>query len=426
MGTVRRTLVNLLRSPLRTGALVAILAVSIGLALIMLTVHGATETQLESIGENVGTEISVRPAGSFGMMGGGEPLDEELVAQLYEIDHVESVLEVVQVQYTGDSLVSGIDAGTLGGGRAPPGGGFAMSVIVMGFDPAIENPVLLGDAHMDIIAGRYFSVDEADANVAVVGVSLAEANYLDVGSQIDLEGTPVEVVGIFESGQVFGDNQLVMPMETVQRIFELEGITSATVVADDVENVTGVVVAIEETFGEDAVDVVSEEERYEAIGESVTSASSTSQVAMIAALAVAAVVILFAVVLMVRQRIREIGILKAIGASNWRVGLQFGLETVVISLVAAVVGAVITFPLAQKVGDMLVSNPTTTSGFAGRVPGGGLFGGGATSFAGIEVAVSPEVFLYALGIAIALAVAASIFPLWYISRVRPAEVLRNE
>ena len=426
MGTVRRTLVNLLRSPLRTGALVAILAVSIGLALIMLTVHGATETQLESIGENVGTEISVRPAGSFGMMGGGEPLDEELVAQLYEIDHVESVLEVVQVQYTGDSLVSGIDAGTLGGGRAPPGGGFAMSVIVMGFDPAIENPVLLGDAHMDIIAGRYFSVDEADANLAVVGVSLAEANYLDVGSQIDLEGTLVEVVGIFESGQVFGDNQLVMPMETVQRIFELEGITSATVVADDVENVTGVVVAIEETFGEDAVDVVSEEERYEAIGESVTSASSTSQVAMIAALAVAAVVILFAVVLMVRQRIREIGILKAIGASNWRVGLQFGLETVVISLVAAVVGALITFPLAQKVGDMLVASPTATSGFAGRVPGGGLFGGGATSFAGIEVAVSPEVFLYALGIAIALAVAASIFPLWYISRVRPAEVLRNE
>jgi ABC-type antimicrobial peptide transport system permease subunit len=58
--------------------------------------------------------------------------------------------------------------------------------------------------------------------------------------------------------------------------------------------------------------------------------------------------------------------------------------------------------------------------------GGGFFGGGVTSVAGIHIAVSPEVFLYALGIAVALAVAASIFPAWYISRVKPAEVLRYE
>jgi ABC-type lipoprotein release transport system permease subunit len=81
---------------------------------------------------------------------------------------------------------------------------------------------------------------------------------------------------------------------------------------------------------------------------------------------------------------------------------------------AAIIGALITYPLAQKVANLLVASP------------GVGFGGGITRVAGINIAVSPEIFLYALGIAIALAVAASIFPAWYISRIKPAEVLRYE
>jgi ABC-type lipoprotein release transport system permease subunit len=42
------------------------------------------------------------------------------------------------------------------------------------------------------------------------------------------------------------------------------------------------------------------------------------------------------------------------------------------------------------------------------------------------VAVSPEVFLYALAIAVGLALVATIVPVWYVGRVRPAEVLRHE
>ena len=59
LGLVRRAIRNLIRSPLRTGAIVAILLVSIGLALIMITVHGATENQLGSIEKQIGTEITV-------------------------------------------------------------------------------------------------------------------------------------------------------------------------------------------------------------------------------------------------------------------------------------------------------------------------------------------------------------------------------
>jgi putative ABC transport system permease protein len=160
---------------------------------------------------------------------------------------------------------------------------------------------------------------------------------------------------------------------------------------------------------------------YSRIGSSVTNAASSSQTGMVVSFIVAAAVILLAVVLVVRQRVREIGILKAIGASNGRIALQFGMETVILSLAAAVLGTCLTFLMAQKVADLFSSGGTQN--FGG--PGGAMrvFNG---TVAGIHVAISPEIFIIAFGAAIALAVTASIIPVWYIARVKPAEVLRNE
>jgi putative ABC transport system permease protein len=428
MGVVRRAIRNLIRSPLRTGAIVAILSVSIGLALIMVTVYGATENQLGSIGEQIGTEITVRPAGSFGMMGGGGTLSQEDVYKLSDIPHVVSVQESIQTQYTGDSLESAVEQGEQGGqGGGSAGGsspnGFRMGIMVMGFDTATENPTLMGNAQMNIMEGRYFTTDENDADVMVVGQALADKNSLAIDSTVDIDDTLVEVIGIYDSGQVFGNNMLVMPIGTAQRVFDLEGVNSVTVVADDVSNVDTVVSSIREVFDEDTADITTTASMYGLINESVASASGTSQMAMIVALIVAAVVILFSVILMVRQRVKEIGILKAIGASNRQIELQLGGEALAMSVMAAIIGALITYPLAQKVANLLVASSGGVSGIPG---GGGLFGGGVTRVAGISVAVSPEVFLYALGIAIALAIVASIFPARYISRIKPAEVLRYE
>jgi putative ABC transport system permease protein len=378
----------------------------------MVTVHGATENQLGSIGQQIGTEVTVRPAGRFGMMGGSGTLAQEDVDKLSDVSHVVSVQGSVQTQYTGGSLESAVEQGGPGGGSFP--GGFRMGIMVMGFDTATENPTLMGDAQMNIVEGRYFTTDENNADVMVVGQALADKNSLTIGSMVAINDTSVKVIGIYDSGQVFGNNMLVMPIGTMQRLFSLSGVTSVTVQADDVNNVDAVVSSIREIFPESVADVTTAQDMYQRINSSVASAQSTSQMAMIVAFIVAGVVILFAVVLMVRQRVKEIGILKAIGASNRQIGLQLGGEALGMSVIAAIIGALITYPLAQKVANLLVASP------------GGGFGGGITRVAGINIAVSPEVFLYALGIAIALAVAASIFPAWYISRIKPAEVLRYE
>lgn len=424
MGVVRRSLRNLIRSPLRTGGIIAILAVSIGLALIMVTVHGATESQLGSIAQQIGTEVTVQPAGRFGMMGGNGTLAQEDVDKLSDITHVVSVQESVQTQYTGDSLESAMQQGGPGGpGGGSFPGGFRMGIMVMGFDTTTENPTLMGGGQMNMAEGRYFTAEDNHADVMVVGQALADKNSLTVGSAVDINGTQVDVIGIYDSGQVFGNNMLIMPVGTAQRLFDIDGVTSVTVQADDVNNVDGVVSGIREVFPADVADVTTAQDTYQRISSSVANAESTSTIAMIAGFAVAVVVILFSVILMVRQRAKEIGILKAIGASNRQIGLQLGGEALAMSVMAAIIGALITYPLAQKVANLLGAS---SGGGFGVPGGGGFFGGGVARFAGINVAVSPEVFLYAVGIAIALAVVASIFPAWYISRIKPAEVLRYE
>lgn len=435
MSMLFRSVRNLVRSPLRTTLMVVLLAVSIGLALIMATVHAATQNQLGSIGGEIGTEITVSAAGSYGGMGGGEPLATDNVALLSDIDHVVSVQPSVQTRYTGDSLESAVDAGTIGtppsdrsaGGSSssgtatsPSGGGPSTGIMVMGFSAATENPTLMGASTMEIVEGSYFTSDNADE--VVLGQDLADANSLTVGSTVDIEGTSVTVIGIYDSGTVFGNNMIVMPIETTERLFDLDGVTSVTVVADDVDNVDAVVEGIREVFDEGTADVTTAQDTYEQIGGNVTSAESTSNIGMIVAFVVAGVVVLFSVVLMIRQRVKEIGILKAIGASNWRIGLQFSLETLAVSVVGAIIGALITIPLAQKVANLMTGSSSTS---AGGGPGG-MFAQVGGRIGGLNVAVSPTVFLYALAIAAALAIVASVLPAWYIARVRPVEVLRNE
>ena len=444
MSMLLRSLKNLVRSPLRTTLMVVLLAVSIGLALIMATVHGATQSQMGSISGRIGTSINITPyssggPGRFEQGSTVSTLSDNYVDQLSSIDHVTSVEPSVRERYSGTALQayqpsnSGSSDSSL-----PGGGGFRQGgpgVTVMGVDPAVSITDLtatLNNATVTLSEGRYFTSDDDNADVTLISQDLAETNSLGVGSAVDIEGTSVTVIGIYSTSNGFAANMLVMPVETVKTLYGLDGVNSVTVVADDAGNVDAVVTAINAIFPSGTADVTSAKDQYERISGNVSSTRSTANIAMIVAFIVAGVIVLFSVVLMIRQRVKEIGILKAIGASNWRIGLQFSLETLAVSVVGAFIGALITYPLAQKVANLM--NGTSSTGSATGFPGGSSGGGGmgrmfsevGGRIGGLHVAVSPTVFLYALLIAAALAIVASVLPAWYIARVRPAEVLRNE
>lgn len=395
MSLIKRSLLNLVRSPARTLVVAAMLAISLGLGLSMFEVHTITSNQLGAISGKIGTDIFVNPVGFAGPAGGSAILDQADISKVKDLAHVISVQSSLQVAYSGNTAIEIASPSYPATGRVEAHPVQALSLI--GLDPTTADPILRlrgGDAKLTIVEGTYFTAENTDADVMVVGQALAEKNNLRVGSTVDVMGTPAQVIGIYTTGQT--DNMMIMPIGTVQRLYNLTGANGLTVVANDISNVDTVVREIETLFP-DKPDVLTATSAYNLINPNIIAASNASRTGMVVTFGVAAAVILLAVFLVVRQRVREIGILKAIGASNWRIALGFGIETFVVCLLSAAIGIFLAFIFVNK-----ITNAVS------------------------DARISPETFLVAVGIAVVLALLASVIPVWYIGRVRPAEVLRNE
>jgi uncharacterized membrane protein len=105
------------------------------------------------------------------------------------------------------------------------------------------------------------------------------------------------------------------------------------------------------------------------------------------------------------ERSREIGIIRAIGATDAAVRRIFVAEGVVIGVIAWAIGAVLSLPLSKvfsdMLGDVFVQRPLS---FSPSIPGLGLW----------------------LGIVIVLSVLGSLVPAWRASRIAVREVLGYE
>ncbi len=396
MDIIKRSFFQLLRSPGRTAVVVVMLAVCLGLGLSMFAANHSAASQLGAVSGKIGTGIIVTPAGYAGLPSGDIILPQAAIAKLKALAHVVSVQPSLFVRYAGSALLKA--ASPIHHINGPIERGTPVQDIsVMGIDPSIVDPIMMGpNGYMKItmVEGTYFSPGDSNADVMVVGQALAEANHLKTGSSIDFHGVSVRVIGIYNTGVI--DNRMIMPIATVQQLYELPGANTVILVADDVKNVDTVVKEIRNVFDPNTADVLTATSDYYNIHSDLVSAIRASKAGMLVTFLAATVVILLAMFLVVRQRVREIGILKAIGASNRRIGLGFGIETLLTSLASAVLGTGLAVVFGKK------------------------------GLAGIDTRISPDIFLIAIGVMIALALFSSIVPIWYIARVSPAEVLRNE
>jgi putative ABC transport system permease protein len=105
----------------------------------------------------------------------------------------------------------------------------------------------------------------------------------------------------------------------------------------------------------------------------------------------------------VLERRREIGLLRAVGASGWRVAQVFWVESLSLGAIAWCVGALIGLPLAYAF----------VQTFARQVMP-------------VDFYLDPLAFVIMLAAMLAIASSASMVPAWRASRLRVAEVLRYE
>ena len=309
---------------------------------------------------------------------------------------------------------------------------FTPPVIVLGTTNPSNLSNTQGGGTFTLKSGSVFAGTSTD-KVALIGTSLAAKNNLTAGSTFNAYGQPVKVVGIFSSGNTFSDNMVVLPLATMQQLSaQPNDITSATATVDSISNLDAATTAIKNQLGS-AADVTSSNDRAQQIIAPLQNVQTISLYSLIGAVAAGAVIILLSMIMIVRERRREIGVLKAIGASNARVVGQFISEAVTFTMLGAVLGIIGGIVAGNPITSLLVTNSASTASAAPAAFGGTGGFGGRAAFRGISrniqsihAAVGWSIILYGLAAALIIAVAGSAIAAFTIAKVRPAEVMRGE
>ena len=220
-----------------------------------------------------------------------------------------------------------------------------------------------------VIDGRYISERDVDraSRVALLGTKLKDALFADadaIGEELLIDGVPFEVVGILDPMGIdpHGDDRdmdVYVPITTAQR----------RLVNTDVIGNGKLVVSNVDLVDQDAEQVAAIlRDRFEiAEGEPETFRIYTSKFAgkaavkakrmlgvyvMLAAvvvLFVAAVIISSIMLVVVRERIAEIGLRKALGATRRSIAMQFLCESAIVSLFSGLAGIALGLGVASVI-----------------------------------------------------------------------------
>jgi putative ABC transport system permease protein len=475
MSVAGRGFKNAFRNSIRTVSIVAILALVIALALVMLLSLKAVQSKIDSVKSSIGNTITVSPAGARDFQGGGNPLATADVTAMKAVSNVVGVTATLRDRLrtegsTGGfgndansnavtNLTSPITPGTLGQQNAGGGGNgfaapanFTLPITVTGTtDPS--STTVSGVNSIKLVSGTGFS-PTSSANVAVVGKDLASKNGLSVGSVFQGYGQDITVVGVYSTNNTFTDAGILMPLTTVQTLSGRPNeVTNVIVTVDSVDHLDSTVAALQKSLGSKADVVAGTTDTADTLA-SLDSIKTVATYSLIGALVAGAVIIFLSMLMIVRERRREIGVLKAIGSSNRKISFQFMTEALTLTGMAAIVGVLLGIVLSNPVLDALVSSNSTTStaagGFGGRGFGGGRgfaggfgggggpavrfnaggFGRGVTQFgnalSNLHTVVGFNVLLYGVLAALVIAIVGTSIPAWLTAKVRPAEVMRAE
>ncbi|MFI7603028.1 ABC transporter permease [Actinoplanes sp. NPDC049681] len=199
--------------------------------------------------------------------------------------------------------------------------------------------------------GTYLTRSDVNTarRVAVLGAGVATQLFGDrdpVGRQITIGGVRFRVIGVFERlGQSLGvdrDGEVHVPVTAAQRLLGTDRIDGLAIRAPDRERIDDlgarVVATLSERHPDTDFSAVTQEQILGVLGDIL--GVLTGVLAAIAgiSLLVGGVGVSNIMLVSVRERTREIGLRKAVGARPRDIGLQFLLEAVLITTIGGVLG----------------------------------------------------------------------------------------
>jgi putative ABC transport system permease protein len=224
-----------------------------------------------------------------------------------------------------------------------------------------------------VIEGRYLTSEDvtSTARVALIGTNLATALFGDtspLGEEILIGKVPLRIVGVLEPVGMDPhgedrDEDIVVPVTTaMRRIRNVDYFNIGKLVVGNVDKIDDDVDMIADILRQKR-NIAEDEDDDFAIysskfaGKRIKEASQSINRYLIAAafsvLLVAAVVISSIMLIMVRERVAEIGLRKALGATEQQIRMQFLAESAAVSLVSGMLGVALGIGSAYLIGSQI-------------------------------------------------------------------------
>jgi putative ABC transport system permease protein len=373
---------NLLRRPARSMLTVVGLAVAVAAVVSLVGVATGFENSFLEVYSSRGVDLVVQRAGGKQNLNNGLP--DSLSEPLAKLKGVKQVVGGLL------DTISFREANLMG-------------VLLNGWPP--NSPLF---SRLTIIDGR--KLEAGDTEKIMIGRVLASNLGKKVGDQIELYGSiPFQVIGIYESPIVFENGGSVVLLSELQRMMNRpEEVTGFTIIADDearaneLKDLRQRIAALPEAK---ALDVQLEGTPATEFVKGVSQIKISRAVAWLTsaiALIIGAIGMLNTMIMSVFERTKEIGTLRAIGWTRFRIIKMVIGESLLLSLGGAIVGSLGGVLLVR----ILTQLPNASGIVSGR----------------IATPVIAQGFL----VAILVGVAGAIYPALWSANLLPTEALRRK
>ena len=236
------------------------------------------------------------------------------------------------------------------------------------------------------------------ANEVILGEIYANDNNYSVGDSIEVDHEDFEVVGIYETGDQNMAGGVFTSISKVGVLMDDEdSISNIYVKVNKGEDVQTVADRIDNQYGDNITTVTSVMEMTQ-MADMLNMLQASTWAISLLAIVVGGLGIINTMLMSVFERTREIGVLKAVGWSNKKILTMIVGESLVITIVSAIIGSLIGFLACTILGPQI----------------------------GIEPLFTPKIFIQAFSIAIIVGIIGGIYPAIKAVRLPPTEALRYE
>jgi putative ABC transport system permease protein len=295
------------------------------------------------------------------------------------------------------------------------------------FSVSGDYPEFIKQQPMDITAGRFISYSDINEKrkVAVIGKDVVKSLYdygeEPIGSYIKINGVNFMVSGVFKSSNSNGDeeeeaNTIFIPFTTFGQAFnQADNVGWMAITAHDNVNITNLkprileVMKRQRTIHPDDKRAIGNFDRAEAFGR----INGLFDILTLVGYIVGALILLSGVIgiinimlIVVKERTKEIGVRRALGASPWNIRTQILQESMVLTLLSGMFG------VAAGAGGIWLMNY-----FIGP-------SGSVENFANPSVHVS--IAFIALCILVVSGLVAGLIPAIKATQIKPIDALRIE